>query len=265
MLGKVFLWELRGRKIYLMILFFLLALVNSMAFEPVTVRYEIGLPVTMEDTRTFYSFSERFTPGSLIDTTWNLKDMWWLFFPLVTGFAVYTFTYEIDKGIMRTYMLSGLKRRTLFATKLATIFFATFVPLAASLAIAYAFSDPILLRANPAEAYLNYPRKLLLYTVLLYSMIGLATFAANVFSKPLSAFTIPLSLIYFLNTIHLSGVEAHILPRCIPDTISRGFIGIAWEQPGLMNITFLVLLRWIIVSTALILASFVIFVRRDFY
>jgi hypothetical protein len=137
--------------------------------------------------------------------------------------------------------------------------------LAVSLAIAYAFSDPILLMANPTEAYLNFPRKLLLYTALLYSMIGLATFTANLFKKPLGAFIIPLSLLYFLNTINLSGLEAQILPRCIPDTVSSYIIGIVWEQSWLMNITFRVLTCWTIISTALLLASFIIFVRRDVY
>jgi len=252
MVSKVFLWEfLSGKRPYLILLLYFLLLLSSGKFivNEITVEKKTSL---------FHSF-EHFTPGNLIDVSFSVADIWWFSFPVVTAYAVFTFSYELDKGILKTYLLSRITKTELFTAKLLATFMGIYTPLILSLLIAYTLADTILFRSIPLEVYVNLPQRLVLYASMLYTMIGLSVFSGVAFKKPLYAFVIPIATIYTLNTASISMISRYIPPLCFP--IFNEAIGLMepsyfWSQMGTA-------IPSVIASTIFLIASYVIFVKRD--
>lgn len=249
---SVFRWEfLSGRRFYLVFLIYFLVLFSSGTFTSESWTVEVKYPD--------YVSKEFLTPGSMIDVWWNASSLWWFLFPLVTAYAVFMISYEFDKGILRTYLLSNVGKRTLFSAKLLSILLGLLIPLVASLLIVYALADLMLFSSTPLEVYVNLPRRLLMYTSMLYPMIGIATLCSVAFRKPLYAFAVPLAGVYVLNMARLTGISAYIPPQCYPEFQgSIGLMPIGWFLNELSMV-----LPTVVTSSIAIVAAYLIFIRRD--
>lgn len=252
MFPKVFIWEfLSGKRLYLVLLIYFLVLFSSGRFTSDSWTVEVKTPE--------YSINSTLTPGSMIDVEWNASSLWWFLFPVVTAYAVFVFSYELDKGIVRTYLLSNVGKRTLFSAKLLSILFGLFIPLIASLLIVYPLADPVLFSSMPLEVYINLPRRLMIYASMLYIMAGIATLSSVAFRKPLYAFAVPIAVIYTLNTVHLRGVSAYVPPKCYPQ--HSGSIGLIPIEYFLNELS--MVLPAVIASTIALITAYIIFARRD--
>jgi ABC-type transport system involved in multi-copper enzyme maturation permease subunit len=250
MLGKIFTWEfLKGKRPQLiLILYFLLLL---------TIRYDVNT-LKIESKDPISHIIRDYPPGSLIDIMWDINDVWWFSFPIILAYAIYLYSYELDKGIIRTYLLTCIRRRTLFAAKLIAIFLSVFLPLISTLMIAYPIADPILFMNNPVEVYINLPGKFILYGLMLYIMVCISTLSAVLFKKPLYAFAIPLAIIYVLNML---GIYSSYIP---PESFYRLTLIVepGFEQYAIVsNVN--KILPSIIISTIALAIAYVIFIRRD--
>lgn len=249
MFGRVFVWEfLGGKRLYMILLLYFLILFSSGVFAAGLVDVEIET-----------SRGRSLTPGSLIDIYQPPSDLWWFSFPVITAYAVLMFSYESDKGIIRTYLLSCTRKSTLFGAKLLAIFIGVFVPLISSLLIVYPIADPVIFYANPLEVYVNLPRRLLLYALILYTMTGFSVLSAVAFKRPLYGFAVPIAITYTLNNVSLSVIGGYIPPRCyLMLTNPIGLVPLGTFL-GKMSMA----LPAFIASTIALIASYVIFVKRD--
>jgi hypothetical protein len=250
MMGRAFLWELAGgKRPYLILLFYFLVLLFSGTFTSDSVNVEIITPDI--------HILDPVTPGKLIDILWFTQNVWSFLFPVVTAYAVFAFSYELDKGILRTYLLSCIGKPKLFAIKLSVIFTGIFVPLVSGLLIAYSLADPILFASNPFDAYVNLPLRLVLYASMLYTMIGLSVLSAVAFKKPLYSFIIPIVTVYFLNNTDLGAISSYIPPKCFPlFSTAIGLFPNFWSEMSSS-------VPSIVASTIALITAFVIFTHRD--
>jgi ABC-type transport system involved in multi-copper enzyme maturation permease subunit len=208
-----------------------------------------------------FSKNETLTPGRMIDVWWDASSLWWFLFPVVTAYAVFMFSYEFDKGILKAYLLSCVEKRTLFLAKLLSIMFGLLTSLGASMLIVYALADPYLFALNPLDVYINIPRRFIMYTLMLYSMVGIATLSSIAFRKPLCAFVVPIAIIYTLNMIGLHGISTYVPPQCYPDIRLLGSIGLVPMEYFLSKLS--LALPTIIASTTAIITAYIFFVKRD--
>ena len=252
MLSRVFIWEfLSGKRFYLALLIYFLVLFSSGRLTSESWTVEVKDPG--------YFSKEPLTPGSMIDVWWDASSLWWLLFPVVTAYAVFMISYELDKGILRTYLLSNVEKRTLFSAKLLSILLGLFIPLIASLLIVYALADPVLFSSIPLEVYVNLPRRLIVYASMLYIMSGIATLSSVAFRKPLYAFAVPITVIYTLNIVRLRGISAYVPPQSYPQL--QGSIGLMPIEYFLNELS--MVLPAVIASTIALITAYIIFVRRD--
>lgn len=254
MLSKVFRWEfLSGKRFYLVLLIYFLLLFSSGKFTSSSYTVEVRAPG--------FSKHEPLTPGRMIDVWWDASSLWWFLFPVVTAYAVFVFSYELDRGILRTYLLSSVEKRTLFSAKLLSIMLGLFTPLIASMLIVYALADPHLFALNPLELYVNIPRRFIMYASMLYTMVGIATLSSIAFRKPLYAFVVPLTVIYTLNMVSLYGISAYVPPQCYPDIQLLGSIGLAPIEYFLNKLS--TALPAVVASTIALITAYIIFIKRD--
>lgn len=250
MLLKVFKWELfSGKRFYLIFLLYFLILfsLGQFAYGKTRVETELGSVRTL-------------TPGNMIDIMWGLNDVWWFSFPVVTAYAVFSFSYEFDRGILRTYLLSCIRKRTVFLAKLLSILLGLLIPLIASLLIIYPIADPLLFASNPLEVYANLPRRLLIIVSMLYIMIGISTLSSIAFKKPLYAFAAPIAMIYTLNMAGLRVVSEYVPPKCYsPFTYMS--IGLVAEESFCNNLS--MSLPAVIASTIALIVAYIIFIKKD--
>ncbi len=255
MLRKIIWWEFRqGWRPYILFLLYFLLLVYI-------ANYRFFVEVVEIRSARISISSDWLTPGTAINAPYSIRGLWWLLFPVVTGYAVLVYSYELDRGIIRAYLLSSVDRRTLFIAKLVYILVATLLPLILATIIVYALADIDMLLADPLEVFVNLPRRLLIYLAMLYIMLGLAVSSSVIFKKPFYAFVIPIITVYVLNNIGIPYLSSYIPPRCIESWFDTHFIYIiplndflARFQPSLPSI---------LVSTVLLIASYLIFRGMD--
>jgi len=251
---KVFKWEfLSGKRFYLILLIYFLLLFSSGRL--VSSKYVV------EERRSGFYIKEDVTPGRVIDIRWHTSSLWWFLFPVVLAYTVFVFSYELDKGILRAYLLSCVKKRTLFIAKLLSIILSLFIPLVACLLIVYALADPQLFMVDPLEVYVNVPRRLLLCALMLYTMMGIAILSSIIFKRPLYAFGIPMAVIYVLNIVSLRGISDYIPPRCYSRLSYSESIGLVPTE-ALIN-ALRIAIPSLIASTIFLIAAYIIFIRRD--
>lgn len=253
MFPKVLKWEfLAGKRFYLVFVLYFLTLF-SLGKYPYSIQ-------SVEQRTTDYYFIQPLAPGTMIDIVWKASDVWWFSFPVVIAYAVFTFTYELDKKILRTYLLSCVKKRTLFLAKFLSIQLGLFIPLIISLLIVYPIGDPILFGSNPLEVYVNLPRRLLLFASMLYIMVGISAFSSIVFKNPLYAFAAPIAAVYTLNVAGLRVISDYVPPQCYQDIIP-GSIGLLTNENFFSSLS--MALPAIIASTIALIIAYTIFIRRD--
>lgn len=253
MFPKVLKWELlAGKRFYLVFLLYFLILFSLGKYTQDIQNVEWKTPDDY--------YIQPLTPGSMIDIYWKASDVWWFSFPVVIAYAVFTFSYELDKKILRTYLLSCVKKRTLFLAKLLSIQLGLFIPLIISLLIVYPLGDPILFGSNPLEVYVNLPRRLLLFASMLYIMIGISALSSIVFKNPLYAFAAPIAVVYTLNIAGLRVVSEYVPPQCYP-VISLGSIGLVTNERFFSSLS--MALPAVIASTIALIIAYIIFIRRD--
>jgi hypothetical protein len=254
MFRKVLKWEfLAGKRFYLVFVLYFLTLFSLGS-------YTQGIQNVEHRTPDEYDIRP-LTPGTLIDIVWEASDVWWFSFPVVIAYAVFTFSYELDKKILRTYLLSRVKKRTLFLAKLLSIQLGLFIPLIISLLIVYPLGDPILFGSNPLEVYVNLPRRLLLVASMLYIMVGISALSSTVFKNPLYAFAAPIAIVYTLNIAGLRVVSEYIPPQCYQDIIPDLPIGLLTNEDFFSSLS--MALPAVIASTIALIIAYTIFIRRD--
>ncbi len=244
---KVLLWELlSGGKPYIILLILFLLLYVAMDYPP---------------EQTGFSFQNLI---AVLDIGWSVGELWWFMFPVVTALAVLVFSYDIDRGVLRTYMLSRVSRTSLFIGKLLAIFVAVLIPLAVSGAIILAFADPTLFLSNPLLVWSGLWLRLLGWALMMYTIIGFGVFSAVILRKPLYAFVAPYAVFYAISKVSIpASIGGYIPPASfIPfqyitpgnplDYIERGLL-YAWHH------------AWpsIAVATALLVISYLLFVKME--
>ena len=253
MLSEVLKWELfTGKRFYLVFLLYFLVLFSLGRYNGDSQGVEWNNPDDY--------YIQPLSPGSLIDIWWRASDLWWFSFPVVLAYAVFTFSYELDKKILRTYLESCVKKSTLFLAKLLSIQLGLFIPLIISLLIVYPLGDPILFRSNPLEVYVNLPRRLLLFVSMLYTMIGISAISSIIFKKPLYAFAAPIAIVYTLNIAGLRVISPYVPPQCYPVITTRS-IGLVPNELFFSSLS--MALPAVIVSTISLMIAYIIFIKRD--
>jgi ABC-type transport system involved in multi-copper enzyme maturation permease subunit len=244
---RIFLWELfSGGKPYIILLIFFLLLYVAMDYPSKSQGFAFGNLI------------------SVLDIGWSIGEIWWFLFPVVIALTVLVFSYDIDRGLLRTYMLSQASRTSLYFGKLLAIFVAVLIPLVASGALILAFADPTLFVANPLLVWNGLWLRLLGWMLMIYVMTGFSVFFAVILKKPLYAFVAPYVLFY--------AIERMSIPNSIRNYIPPvSFIQFQAITPG--HPTWLVehdlLNAWnfnwpgIAVATALLIISYILFVRME--
>jgi len=254
MFPKVLKWEfLAGKRFYLVFVLYFLTLFSL-------GKYTQDIRTVEHKTLDEYDIRP-LTPGTMIDIIWKARDVWWFSFPVVIAYAVFTFTYELDKKILRTYLLSCVKKRTLFLAKLLSIQLGLFIPLIISLLIVYPLGDPILFGSNPLEVYVNLPRRLLLVASMLYIMVGISALSSTVFKNPLYAFAAPIAIVYTLNIAGLRVVSEYVPPQCLEIFDPTSSIGLLTNEHFFSSLS--MALPAIIASTIALIIAYTVFIRRD--
>ncbi len=220
-----------------------------------TVHFTIG-EVEVEVACESYYLEYDYPPGIVIDVDWLAEDIWWFAFPVVLAYSISLFSYELDTGVLETYLLSSVKRSTIFTAKLSAIFTAILLPLLGCLLLSYPLADPLLFQHDPMGVYINLPPRLLLYASMLYIMICISVFSATVFRKPLYAFILPTVTLYILN---MTGIfKRYIPPSCF--YYPPGF-------PCSLGVDVMTVIERsmpaIIFSTIMLILSYFIFNRKD--
>jgi len=250
-ISKVFLWELKsGGKPYIMLLILFLLIYVATDYPP------------RKGTGTYYEPYVNLL--SALDIGWSINEIWWFLFPVVIALAVLLFSYDIDRGLLRTYMLSQASRTSLFIGKLAALFIAVFIPLVVGGVLILAFADPTLFLSDPLFVLNGLWLRLVGWALMMYVMIGFSVFAAVLLKKPLYAFVTPYVVFYALESARIPMSIRTYIP---PDS----FIQFQFITPG--NPAYLIehdlLAAWnfnwpcIAVATALLILSYILFIRME--
>ena len=252
MFTRIVLWEVfGGRKIYLMLLLYFLLIFSSGIFGE--------NKITVKSITPQWNISIDASPGSVVDLDWTPTQMWWFLYPVVTAYAVYQFSYEVDRGIIRTYLLSRVRKSTLFTAKLASLFISVIIPTVVSLLVVYPLGDPILFQADPLTIYTNFPRRLLIYLSMIYVMLGFSIFFSTLFRKPIYAFITPILIVYVLNAAPIEAIWMYVPPN------SYDRLGpIVGVPDNIFYSHFNYVLPSIFLATAGILIAYFIFIWRDY-
>lgn len=252
MISRIVSWEVfGGRKIYLILFIYFLLIFTSGVF---------GMNgITIRSLTPQWNISRDASPGSVIDLDWTASQMWWLLYPVVTAYTVYQFSYEVDKGIIRTYLLSRVRKSTLFAAKLLSLFISVILPTLVSLLVVYPLGDPILFMADPLTIYTNFPKRLLIYLSMIYIMLGFSIFFSNLFRRPIYAFATPILIVYVLNAAPVEAIWEYVPPSSY---MRLGHIVGVPENIFLSKFTYVI--PSIFLATVGIIAAFLIFVLRDY-
>jgi len=256
LIRKVFLWELKSAgKPYIMFLILFLLLYVAMDYPP---RKGGGV--------TYYDISAQPNVNllSALNIGWSLNEIWWFLLPVVIALAVLLFSYDIDRGLLRTYMLSQASRTSLFIGKLIALFIAVFIPLVVGGALILAFADPTLFLSDPLFVWNSLWLRLVGWALMMYVMIGFSIFPAILLKKPLYAFVTPYVVFYALQSARLPTNIAQYIPGGSfwlfqsvtpgsPAYLIRHDLLRAWE------------LAWpgVAVATALIILSYILFIRME--
>lgn len=256
---KVFSWELlSGGKPYIILLILFLLLYVATDYPP---RRGGGVHYDHEVHPDPFKF-EYFYLGSVLEIGWTPNEIWWFLFPVIIALAVLLFSYDIDRGLLRTYMLSQAGRTSLFIGKLTAIFVAVYLPLLVSAALILAFADPTLFLADPVLVWDELWLKLLGWAVMMYVMVGFSVFSAVALKKPLFAFVTPYIVIYALGRVRFP-YEI----RCrIPPAAFIQFVHICLRSPAFR----LDLLHawndvWpsLAIATALLILAYILFLKME--
>lgn len=244
---RIFFWELfSGGKPYIILLIFFLLLYVAMDYPSKSQGFAFGNLI------------------SVLDIGWYIGEIWWFLFPVVIALTVLVFSYDIDRGLLRTYMLSQASRTSLYVGKLLAIFVAVLIPLVASGALILAFADPTLFVANPLLVWSGLWLRLLGWVLMMYVMIGFSVFFAVILKKPLYAFVTPYVLFYAIQQMNIPASIVNYIPPL-------SFLQFQFITPG--NPTWLIehdlLNAWnynwpgIAVATLLFIISYILFVRME--
>jgi len=255
MLRRILWWEFRqGWRPYLLFLLYFLLLVYI-------ANYEFFIEVVEIRSAELVVRNDWLTPGTAIYAPYSVMGLWWFLFPVVIGYAVLVYSYELDRGIIRAYLLSSVSRRTLFIGKLIYISVAILLPLTLATILIYALADTKMLSADPMEVFVNLPRRLLIYLTIFYITLGLAVSSSIIFRKPFYAFVIPLITLYVLNNLSIPVLSRYIPPLCMAPWLDDPYIYIIPLDAFLSR--FYPLTPSITVSTLLLIISYIIFRRID--
>jgi ABC-type transport system involved in multi-copper enzyme maturation permease subunit len=251
LIGKVFLWELKsGGKPYIMLLILFLLMYVATDYPPRT------------GAGTYYEPYVNLL--SALNIGWSINEIWWFLLPVVIALAVLLFSYDIDRGLLRTYMLSQASRTSLFIGKLTALFVAVFIPLVVGGALILTLADPTLFLSDPLFVWNGLWLRLVGWALMMYVMIGFSIFPAVLLKKPLYAFVTPYVVFYALQSARLPMSVAQYIPGgsfWLFQSVTPGSPAIliqhdllrAWE------------LAWpgVAVATALIIISYILFVRME--
>jgi hypothetical protein len=203
-----------------------------------------------------------FNVGSVLRLDWSAGQLWWFVFPVVIALAVLLFSYDIDRGLLRTYMLSQVSQTKLFIGKLTAMFVAVYVPLLVSGALILALADPALFLADPLFVWSHLWLVLLGWALMMYVMIGFSVFAAVTLKKPIYAFITPYVVIYALPSVPFPvDVRLYIPPE--------SFIDLYYINPFGQDAQDIFRLFWsyawpsIAIATALLALAYVLFIRME--
>jgi hypothetical protein len=261
MIRKVFLWELlTGGKPYIILLIFFLLLYVAMDYPP---REGGGVQYYPSVTPDPFAL-ETFNLHSAVDIGWYVGNIWWFLFPVIISLAVLLFSYDIDRGLLRTYMLSQTSRTSLFIGKLAAIFAAVYIPLLVGGALILVIADPTLFIANPLFVWDGLWLRLLGWMLMTYTMIGFSVFPALVLKKPLYAFITPYVVFYALSLISIpANIRAYIPPTSFLELqfITPG--GPAWLIEADLRSFWKNAWPSIAVATIVLIISYILFVKME--
>lgn len=236
-MSKVFSWELlSGGKPYIIFILLFLLLYTSTTYGP------------------------RIGDGWGLD--WSPGQLWWFVFPVIIALAVLLFSYDIDRGLLRTYMLSQVSQTKLFIGKLTAMFVAVYVPLLVSGALILALADPALFLADPLFVWSHLWLALLGWALMMYVMIGFSVFAAVTLKKPIYAFITPYVVIYALPSVPFPvDVILYIPPVAFRDLYHISFGQYAQD----LFLLFFWSYAWpsIAIATALLALAYVLFIRME--
>jgi hypothetical protein len=252
---KVFPWELlSGGKPYIILLILFLLMYVATDYPPLggggVANYDPKIypdPFKIEDPYR----GQVLQIGPALDIGWNAFEVWWFSFPVVIALAVLLFSYDIDRGLLRTYMLSRASRTSLFIGKLAAMFVAVYIPLVVSGALILALADPTLFLADPLLVWGGLWLTLQGWALMMYVMVGFSVFSAVALKKPLYAFVTPYVAIYAIGMVRLPPEIGNLIPPrpfIFIDHVTR-FWSDVW--PSLAT------------ATALLVLSYIIFTRME--